>query len=148
MNKEILEKVKIVFPTKVKIPLVFPTTEKNPGLLHLIKVCGSVDMLEKCFGIEFSCGDGKYYLDFAKPVRFIEKDGKVIDAVFDEESIDKYDGKIDYSYVPRFYGFGARGERLKAGKSYTFEVISDEKSADFYLNNTPVCIDIPVEYLV
>lgn len=143
------DKIKIRFPARIARAVVtFPATDKNEELQEIIKICGGVETFQLCFHIELSCGDGKYYYDFAQPIDLImDENGDPVDAVFDEESLEKYYGKVDYSCVPRIMHPCQQG-KLKANKPYTFEVVSDGNLVDFYVNSKLIQANVPASALV
>lgn len=107
--------------TQLDIYLKFPADdwdEVQYSKLH--KACGSVEHVELNFGIEFSCGEGKY----------------LNDELTDEE-LEKYDGNVCLDSPPRF---SESKELFKLNKPYRFTIKYSEKTEEavFYLNSKEV----------
>jgi len=81
--------------------LKFPCGEEGEELFNkLIKFCGSVEAVESLFGVEFSCGDGKYFSDIFEMVYV----GNLVKCTYDPENVGKYDGKVCLKTAPRITG--------------------------------------------
>jgi hypothetical protein len=129
--------------TIAKVQISFPTTAENEDLRQLEKICGSIYMLETCFGIEFSCGDGKYLSDFKRPTGEIDENGDLV-YEYDEAAIDKYGENLDLSCPPRLL---ERVHVLRANWPHKFEVKSDGVNLDFYFNEARICSNVTPTYL-
>jgi hypothetical protein len=111
----------------------FPTTsEYSLGTLdRLMRLCDSVEQMENYFNIEFSCGDGKFYLDFHYNWDQYEKSY----GTGSEEDVKKYDGKVCYESLPRF---NDTGELFKPNEDYNFTIkskeVDDGNELTFYIN--------------
>jgi len=107
--------------TKLDIYLCFPVDEyTEPEFAKLVKYCGSVEDVEHNFGIEFSCGDGKYYGDFYRS----SPNGHSLSAIVSDEELEKYDGKVCTDTPPRLVPIKMSHveEPMKANKTYRFTI--------------------------
>ena len=107
--------------TQLDIYLRFPANDwEEEQYNKLRKACGSIESIEQAFGIEFSCGDGKY----------------LNDELTDEE-LEKYDGNVSLDFPPRF---AETLEPLKTNKPYRFTIKYSEKTEEavYYLNSKEV----------
>ena len=107
--------------TRIDVYLKFPSDEWDEEQYNkLHKACGSVENIEQAFGIEFSCGDGKY----------------LNDELTDEE-LEKYDGNVSLDFPPRF---AETLVPLKIFKLYRFTIKYSEKTEEavYYLNRVEV----------
>jgi hypothetical protein len=107
--------------TQLDIYLKFPADDWDEKQYNkLRKACGSVEHVESNFGIEFSCGEGKY----------------LSDELTDEE-LEKYDGNVSLEDPPRFT---ESKELFKLNKPYRFTIKYSEKTEEavFYLNSKEV----------
>lgn len=85
----------IIFDEYLKFPL---SSEHEQDFEELVTMVGSVEKLEECFGIEFSCGDGKY---FSNLYSWSDNKEGLQASVTDDELL-KYDGKVDLDFPPQF----------------------------------------------
>jgi hypothetical protein len=120
------------------VVLSFPTdVETNRVFTKLYKFCGAVEDVENDFGIEFSCGDGKYFSDYWY---WTEGGSLVANYHTDEEyeEVAKYDGKVCLLTPPRFKQTKRSQvpEQMEQDKRYRFTVKYYEKSQQyvFYIN--------------
>lgn len=116
--------------TQLDIYLKFPADdwdEEQYNKLH--KACGSVEQIEEAFGIEFSCGEGKYIQDF---YQWSDTKQSLYATVTDEE-IERLDGNVSLEEPPRF---NENKEPFKLNKYYRFTIKYSEKNEEFvyYLN--------------
>lgn len=110
--------------TKLDIYLCFPVDEyTEPEFAKLVKYCGSVEDVEHNFGIEFSCGDGKFFSDFWQ----WNENKTALKAVVSCEEMKKYDGVASLETPARFH---ETKELLKPNKYYSFVVKYSPKSEE------------------
>jgi len=124
-TKHIVEEtpVDISMETHFDAYMKFPaTSEYDLGTFdRLRKLLGSVEAIECSFGIEFSCGDGKY-----------------MSLLHTEEEVEKYDGKVCLLTPPRLHAIkmSMLPEQMKADKDHNFTVKYKPKTEEqiFYIN--------------
>jgi hypothetical protein len=114
----------------------FPANEYSKGTFdRLVDYMGSVEDIERNFGIEFSCGDGKFFDEFWQ----WSDDGQGLRAVVSDEMLDKYDGKVCLYSVPRFTPMKMSEviQPLKAKKDYRFTIKYSRKTEEeiYYINS-------------
>jgi hypothetical protein len=120
--------------TQVDVYLRFPADvweEVQYNKLH--KACGSVEHIEQAFGIEFSCGEGKYLEDF---YQWSDNEEALVCTVTDEE-LERLDGNVSLKEPPRF---AESKELFELNKPYRFTIKYSEKAEEsvFYLNGKEV----------
>lgn len=101
--------------------IAFPatTSEYYMGTFdRLYKLLQCVEAVERCFDIEFSCGDNKYLSDIED----------------DMEELEKYDGKVCLDFPPRC---ASEGKEFELNKEYNFTIKLSpaRKMQYFYINN-------------
>lgn len=114
----------------------FPASEYTKSVFdRLAKYIGSIEDIERNFGIEFSCGDGKFSDDLWK---WSDNGESIVYAVSIEE-LDKYDGNVCLESIPRFTPMKMSEviEPLKAGKEYRFTIKYSPKTEEeiYYINS-------------
>ena len=96
--------------------LKFPANEfYEQQFSKLRKYVGSVEDIEQLFGVEFSCGDGKFMSDFWK----WSDNKQSLSVVVSDEELDKYDGHVCLNSPPRN---NTTKELLESNKKYRFTV--------------------------
>jgi len=122
--------------TVLDVYLSFPAdaeTDRAYDKLH--KYVGSVEAIEEAFGIEFSCGDGKFLSDLWE----WSENGEGLSATVADEELEKYDGNVCLQTPPRLIPIKMSmiKEQMKADKDYRFTIKYFEKveEAVFYLNS-------------
>jgi hypothetical protein len=114
----------------------FPaTSDYSLDTIHrLQKLCESIENIEHYFGIEFSCGDGKFYNDYWNWT----SDGSIVANYHSDEEYEevaKYDGQVCMESLPRFSDTKIL---LEPNKEYNFTVLSREDHSQheitFYIN--------------
>jgi hypothetical protein len=102
----------------IKFPIDHPEYEKRYDELR--KFCDCVEGIEIKFGIQLSCGDGKYLSDIED----------------DDAELEKYDGKVCLVSLPRFT---QTGKTFVANKPYRFTIkITKDEELRYYLNSKEV----------
>lgn len=110
--------MEIILDTSLKFPFDHPDYEKRYEKLYVF--CNGVEGFEKNFGIELSCGDGKF----------------LSDVDHDDSELEKYDGNVDLSFPPRFF---ETKELLKRSKPYRFTIKVDKNdNLRYFLNSKEV----------
>jgi len=101
--------------------ITFPCGEvSEQKLIKLWKLCDNIESIERNFGLEFSCGDGKYLSDIE----------------IDAAELEKYDGQVCVVGPPRYV---KNNELLKIGKRYRFTVkIDKDEQLRYYFNTKEV----------
>jgi hypothetical protein len=105
--------------TRLNVSLTFPSDiDTDTNFKKLRKYFDSIESIESCFGIEFSCGDGLYLSDIED----------------DEVLLDKYDGEVCTDSMPRHQ---VDGIEFKPGKKYRFTIkyLETDEALVFYLND-------------
>ena len=123
--------------TQLDIYLRFPANDWDEKQFNkLRKACGSVEHIEQAFGIEFSCGEGKYLEDFYQWRPWSDDEYALVCTVTDEE-LDRLDGNVCLNSPPRF---SESKELFKLNKPYRFTIKYSEKTekAVYYLNSKEV----------
>lgn len=113
------------------LALRFPCGEAGKELFDkLVKLCGSVEAVESYFGLEFSCGDGKYFSDM---FQMEECSNHLVKCTYDPEGVLKYDGQVCLKTAPRVQGVQPK----RPAKTFRFTV-KQNKSEEyvFFLNST------------
>jgi len=104
--------------------LKFPSDiDNDEGFAALLKYFGSVEYIEHAFGLEFSCGDGKFFGDFWQ----WSENKDALKAVVSCEEMKKYDGVASLATPARFY---KTKELLKPDIYYSFVVRYYPKSEE------------------
>lgn len=117
--------------TVLDVCISFPLKENEDcegGLKELYKFCGTIEDIEKCFDVEFSCGDGKYLSEIED----------------DEAELEKYDGNVCTLTPP----IERRdGKELKANVPHNFVVKYSEQDEQmvFFLNGKETFRKVPSE---
>lgn len=104
--------------SKLDVYLRFPIYPNSPMLdtfEQVLKQFHCVEDFEASFGIDLSCGDGKFFDDFWKWT----DSGDSLYAVESCETMEKYDGKICVQSLPRFKH---TKQLLTLNKDYRFTV--------------------------
>ena len=91
-----------------------PDYDYSEEIDELIDFCGCVEYIESNFGIEISCGDGKFLSDLWK----LWMKGEI-----SKEEFSKYDGEVDWSYPPR----DAETGDLLSNRAHSFVVKMDKE---------------------
>lgn len=122
--------------TKFDAIMSFPANEYSKGTFdRLVDYMGSVEDIERNFGIEFSCGDGKF-LNELWQWSYNEQRTK---AIVSDEEMEKYDGKVCLESIPRFIPLKMSQvvESMKAGKDYRFTIKYSPKTEEeiYYINS-------------
>ena len=107
--------------TLLDIRLTFPCDEYDiKNFTKLRKFCDCVEAIENKFGVEFSCGDGKYLSDL------------------DDKELEKYDGNVCLTSLPRFF---YNGKEFYPNEPYRFTIkIDKDEQLRYYLNSKEVRI--------
>ncbi len=116
--------------TKLTAIITFPTNvDTDPEYIKLWKYLGSTENIEQAFGVEFSCGDGKFMSDMYK---WSDNKEGLICQVTDEE-LEKYDGNVCLKTPPRIF---ETKKLLKIDKPQKFVVKCSDKTEEqiFFLN--------------
>jgi len=102
--------------TLLDIRLTFPCDEYGiKTFTKLRKFCDCVEAIESNFGIEFSCGDGKYISDL------------------DDKELQKYDGEVCLKSMPRYID---SHKEFYPNKPYRFTIkIDKDEELRYYLNS-------------
>ena len=125
-----LNQMTTILSIGLKFPFDHPDYEKRYEELYVF--CKGVENFEKNFGIELSCGEGKFMSDFWQ---WTDSGEGLVCTVTDEE-LEKYDGNVDLSFPPRF---SETKELLKKGKMYVFTIKVDNNDGfRYYLNSKEV----------
>lgn len=91
----------------------------------MINFCGCVESVENKFGIEISCGDGKFLNDLWEQWRL--GTGTISD-----EEFGKYDGEVDWAYPPR----DRETKDLLSNRTHSFVVKMDkDERLHYYLDS-------------
>jgi hypothetical protein len=122
--------------TKFDAFMSFPANEYSQGTFdRLVDYIGSVESIERNFGIEFSCGEGKFFEDFYQ----WSDNGDGLTTVVSDEELEKFDGKVCLQSIPRFTPMKMSQviEPLKAGKDYRFTIKYSRKTEEeiYYINS-------------
>lgn len=125
-------------PNTLDIYISFPVENEWANEWSYNKLCkhfGSVEGVEVAFGIEFSCGDGKFLSDLWKWT----KSGNGLYASASDEELEKYDGKICLNTPPRLLPIKMSmvEEQMKPNKDYRFTVKYFPKTGEevYYINS-------------
>jgi len=111
--------------TQVDVYLRFPADDwDEEQYIRLNKACGSVERIEQAFGIEFSCGEGKYIEDF---YQWSDDEDALVCTITDEE-LDRLDGNVSLEDPPRF---SESKRAFKLNKPYRFTIKYSEKNEEF-----------------
>jgi len=118
---------------KTKLDVILNWPNKVKGYDKLRKYFDSVESIESCFKIQFSCGDGKYFDDF---YYWSDNQYALICSVSDEELL-KYDGAVCTSTPPRFTD---SKQIFDTDKDYRFTVKYHPipQHETYYINNKEV----------
>jgi hypothetical protein len=111
--------------TKLDLYLSFPIQpHQEQDYVKLVKYCDGADGVEVNFGIEFSCGDGKYFSDFWKWTEGGALVANWPDTPEADEEVYKYDGIVCTKTPPRLNAnkMSMVTEQMKANKGYRFTV--------------------------
>lgn len=100
-----------------------PEYDYSEEIDELISFCRCVESVENKFGIEISCGDGKFLNDLWSQWRL---DRYSLETPSYEEFA-KYDGKVDWTYPPRDF----ETKKLLSNRAHSFVVKMDK---DEYLH--------------
>jgi hypothetical protein len=120
--------------TKLSAIITFPTdVDTNPEYIKLWKYLGSTENIEQAFGVEFSCGDGKFMSDL---YQWSASKESLICQVTDEE-LEKYDGNVCLKTPPRIF---ETKKLLKIDKPHKFVVKCSDKTEEqiFFLNGKEI----------
>lgn len=102
--------------TRLNVSLTFPSDiDTDISFKKLRKYFDSIESIESCFGVEFSCGDGKFFEDF---YQWTESQQSLICVVSDED-LEKYDGVASLDTPARIR---ETKKMLKLNKAYRFTV--------------------------
>lgn len=102
--------------TRLDVVLTFPSEiDTDTNFKKLRKYFDSIESIENCFKIEFSCGDGKFFEDF---YQWSENQEALICVVSDQE-LEKYDGVSSLDTPARLR---STKKILKVNKPYRFTV--------------------------
>lgn len=117
----------------VDIYISFPS-ERDWAYNKLRKHFDCVEDVEKAFGIEFSCGDGKFLSDFYQWTT----NNEGLKCVVSDEDLLKYDGNVCLKTPPRLNALTPSDtiKQLKANKDYRFTIKYFEKTGEevYYIN--------------
>lgn len=118
---------------KIKLDVTLNWPDKVQGYDKLRKYFDSVESIESCFKIQFSCGDEKYFNDF---YYWSENQYALICAVSDEDLL-KYNGVVCTSTPPRF---ADSKQIFNTNKDYRFTVkyYPTPQHEVYYINNKEV----------
>ena len=101
-----------------------PEYDYSEEIDELVDFCRCVENVENKFGIEVSCGDGKFLSDLWDQWKF--GTGELSD-----EEFGKYDGLVDWTYPPRDKETG----NLLSSRAHSFDVKEDKnKYLHYYLD--------------
>ena len=124
-------------PNTLDIYISFPV-ENEWSFNKLRKHFDSVEAMEEAFGIEFSCGDGKYFSDFWK---WTEGGALVANWPNTDEADDevaRYDGQVCLKTPPRLKAIkmSMRPEQMEVDKNYIFTIKYFPKFGEevYYIN--------------
>jgi hypothetical protein len=114
----------------------FPASQHSKDVFdRLAKYMGSVEDIERNFGVEFSCGDGKFLDELWQ----WSDNERCIKAVVTDEEMEKYEGNVCLESIPRFLPMKMSQviEPLKAGKDYRFTIKYSRKTEEeiYYINS-------------
>lgn len=112
--------------------LTFPT-EDSESFNIILNYFSCIEEFEESFGIEFSCGDEKFFTDFYSWT----PSGDGLYANVSDEILLHYDGKICLKTPPRFL---ETKKLLKSKKPYRFSIKHSERTEEavFFLNNKEI----------
>jgi hypothetical protein len=123
---------------KLDIYISFPP-ESDWAFNKLRKHFDCIEALEEAFGIEFSCGDGKYFSDFWKWTEGGALIANWPDTIECDEEVAKYDGQVCLNTPPRLnpIKMSMVQEQMKANKEYRFTIKYFPKAGVevYYLNS-------------
>lgn len=92
-----------------------PEYDYSEEIDELVDFCDSAEGVENKFGIEISCGDGKFLSDLYDQWRLGT-------GTLSDEEFRKYDGEVDWTYPPR----DRETTNLLSNRAHSFVVEMDK----------------------
>lgn len=116
--------MKTILDVRIKFS---PEDDYSEEIDELISCCGCPENVESNFGIEISCGDGKFLNDLWDQWRLDRYDVRTPS----HEEFTKYDGEVDWTYPPR----DSETKKLLSNRAHSFIVKMDkEEYLHYYLD--------------
>jgi hypothetical protein len=101
-----------------------PEHDYSEEINELVDFCNSVEGVENKFGIEISCGNGKFLNDLWEQWR-------IGTGTISDEEFEKYDGEVDWNYPPR----DGETKDLLSNRAHSFVVkIDEDEYLHYYLD--------------